>query len=568
MAGQAEVGSLRVRLSMDAGEFDRGTKSAENSLGKFAAKLASVAKTAGISAAAIGAAFIAAGGALAFALKGTIDKMDEISKLSSKIGIPTEQLSALSHAADLANVSIEQLGNGVKKLSVNMADVAGGDTGNAAKAFTALGVSVTDAAGQLKNAETVIIELADKFAGMEDGAGKTALAVQLFGKSGAELIPLLNEGGQGLKAMTDEARDLGITFDARTGKAAEQFNDNITRINAVFQGFVTRIAAAVLPTLVTLTDGFLNFLKTSGAVDTAIQIVTNTFKGLVTVGVVIKSVFDLLIITFQSVTNAIINLVNLDFSATLESLKVGIGDITSTVTGAISSINSIWTQTGETIAQTAVEIPKNVAPIVQATKGISDAQKELNKLMEEGKRLKEEMRTVDEELIDRQNRINLLFQKGAIDVETYGRAMARAATFSTDNMFALGKQVTSTLGKIFGESKAVAIATAIVNTAEAVTKTLAQYPYPINIAMAALTAAAGAAEIATIKSTNKNSSSGGGSGGGGSAAVPTTPAAATQQQSFTIDLHGESFSREAVRGLIEQINSAIADGAVLRVISH
>jgi hypothetical protein len=152
---------------------------------------------------------------------------------------------------------------------------------------------------------------------------------------------------------------------------------------------------------------------------------------------------------------------------------------------------------------------------------------------------------------------------------TKGWQSAGNTTGQIMNMMA--NDVKGALGKLFGDSKAAAIATAIISTAQAVARTLAAYPWPISAGMAALAAAAGAAEIATIKSTNVGSSSGGGGGGGsfsgGSAAASASaqPAQVVQQQSIAIDLQGERFGRDQVRALIEQINAAVGDGAVLRV---
>ncbi|PLU75843.1 hypothetical protein BMJ22_21050, partial [Sinorhizobium medicae] len=96
--------------------------------------------------------------------------------------MPIEELSRLKYAADLSGVSIEGVANGFKKLSTNMADAAGGNK-TAAEVFTQLGVAATNADGSLRSSSAVLLDVADKFAAMEDGAQKTALAVQLFGRS-------------------------------------------------------------------------------------------------------------------------------------------------------------------------------------------------------------------------------------------------------------------------------------------------------------------------------------------------------------------------------------------------
>ncbi len=84
-----------------------------------------------------------------------------------------------------------------------MLEAAKGD--GPAKVFNALGVSVTDANGRLREGNAVFADLADRFSRMEDGSTKTALAIQIFGESGADLIPLLNAGADGLARMADES---------------------------------------------------------------------------------------------------------------------------------------------------------------------------------------------------------------------------------------------------------------------------------------------------------------------------------------------------------------------------
>lgn len=250
----AVIGALRVVLGLDSAAFDKGLNKAQTRAAKFGASL----KT-GLMAA--GAAAVTAGAALGLALKGALDEADEMSKMASKFGVPIEELSRLKYAADLSGVSIEGVGTSFKKLSSNMAAAAEGNK-SAAGLFSELGVSATNADGTLRASSAVLLDVADKFAKMEDGAAKTALAVKLFGKSGLDMIPLLNGGAAGLRAMTDEADALGLTISAETGKAAEQFNDNISRLQATISGIVTQIAASLAPTLASITD-FLVELSTA-----------------------------------------------------------------------------------------------------------------------------------------------------------------------------------------------------------------------------------------------------------------------------------------------------------------
>lgn len=205
---------------------------------------------------------VSLGGLAAFS-KASIDAADELGKMSQKVGVGVEALSGLKYAAELSDVSLEALGGSLKKLSVNAADTAKG-TGEARDAFAALGINVKDAEGNLKGSDKLLAEIADSFAGMEDGAGKTALAVKLFGRSGADLIPLLNAGSAGIKSMREEAERLGIVIDERTAKSAEQFNDNLTRMKASASGLGVELAKRALPGLTQVTDAMTEAAKEGG----------------------------------------------------------------------------------------------------------------------------------------------------------------------------------------------------------------------------------------------------------------------------------------------------------------
>lgn len=193
------------------------------------------------------AAITAATAKLAADFKGAIDTGDQLNKLSQKTGIAVEKLSELAYAGDLADVNLESLATGIKKLSVNMAEAATNTNSKAAEAFKALGVAVKDSNGNLRSSDAVMADLADRFASMKDGAGKTALAVALFGKAGADLIPLLNQGGKGLADMADEARNLGLVMTGETAKAAEEFNDNMRKLALSSSALGRSIAADLLP---------------------------------------------------------------------------------------------------------------------------------------------------------------------------------------------------------------------------------------------------------------------------------------------------------------------------------
>jgi len=192
---------------------------------------------------------LAATAAISVMVRGVIEEADKMSKLSQSLGIPIDELSRLRYAAGLADVDIDTLSKSMIRLAVNMMDSTDNATGPAADAFTRLGISVKDAEGRVKSSTAVLMELATQFKSMPDGVQKTALAVDLFGKAGARMVPLLNAGEDGIRALGEEAERLGIVLDTETGLAAERFNDNLARLKIQGDGVVTQIAVGILPAL-------------------------------------------------------------------------------------------------------------------------------------------------------------------------------------------------------------------------------------------------------------------------------------------------------------------------------
>ncbi|HMR51183.1 MAG TPA: phage tail tape measure protein [Amaricoccus sp.] len=242
----AVVGALRVNLGLDTAAFQEGLKGAKSRLAKFG----SIAKTGAL---AVAAAAAASAGALAVSMRGAVNAADDMSKAALKIGIPTEELSRLKYAADLSGVSFAQLQTGVGRLSQNMSDAAKG-VGEGAEAFEALGISVTDADGNLRSSSDVMRDIADRFAAMPEGAEKTALAMDLMGRAGKDMIPLLNGGSDALGKLMAEADTFGQVFTDEMGKNAEAFNDNLSRLGGAFGAISADLAERLLPYLVQFTD--------------------------------------------------------------------------------------------------------------------------------------------------------------------------------------------------------------------------------------------------------------------------------------------------------------------------
>lgn len=194
------------------------------------------------------------------AVKNAVDSLDKLDEAAERVGISVEELSALNFAGKMSGLEFEDMTTALTKLSVKMQEAAAGSK-EAGALFADVGVKVKDASGKIKPAEQVLKEIAERFAGFEDGAAKTALAVDLFGKSGAKLVPLLNGGAAGLEAMRKEAESLGAVIDSKLAKQAAEFNDNMDKLSVLSGAAAKMMAAQLLPSLNDTAEAFLEAAK-------------------------------------------------------------------------------------------------------------------------------------------------------------------------------------------------------------------------------------------------------------------------------------------------------------------
>jgi lambda family phage tail tape measure protein len=249
MAGS--LGSLVVSLTAETAQFTAALSKASYNAEKNFKQISSFAKTAAGSLAALYGASSIVG-----FVKQQIDLADATGKMAQKVGLSVEELSKLQYAAKLADVDATQLQGGLVRLSKGMIEAANG-TGQARNAFATMGIAIKNTDGSLKSSGQVLGEVANKFKGYEDSATKTALAVQLFGRAGADLIPLLNSGADGIKEAGDELERFGAVISTNAAKNAELFNDNLTRLSTVGSALGQSIANDILPYLNQLATEFL-----------------------------------------------------------------------------------------------------------------------------------------------------------------------------------------------------------------------------------------------------------------------------------------------------------------------
>ena len=427
MAGNAVVGALRVTLGLDSAQFNSGMKEAQTGLQRFAG----IAKAGAL---AIGTAMVAAGGAMAMAMKGVIDRADQMYEASQSLGVAVEDLSRLQYAAELSGVSVEGLEKAIKKLSVSLFDASQNASGPAAKALADLGISATDASGNVRPVIDVMGDLAARFEKMPDGVAKTALAIRVFGRSGADMIPMLNEGRAGLTAMYEEAEQLGIVLDTETAAAAERFNDNLTRLGKTQDGIVTKITAGMLPSL----DRLIASL--AGA--------SRNTEGLKTVGRGLGIVMNSIIAVFVGVAGAIwaagLNMaafvktmervIHLDFAGAAAAWERGSGKAMTSIRGTIAQINALFStvEGGSTalpaLAEDTEDLADTTRRAARATRGLTEEQRATQDAASDSARVFADTRTELEKYNAELDRLEALRARGeangGISQDTFNRARA------------------------------------------------------------------------------------------------------------------------------------------------
>jgi hypothetical protein len=186
-------------------------------------------------------------------VKKTADYGDEMDELHQRTGASVELLTGLDGVLRKNGASTEDLATGMRFLSGKMVDANSGNK-EAIALFKGLGISITDANGELRSTTDVLFDVATRFKGMENGAVKTTAAVDLLGRGGMSLIPTLNLGADGLKKEADQASRLGKVLTAEAAKACSDFNDALVDLKGGVQGVGIQIGQVLMPTVKNLIE--------------------------------------------------------------------------------------------------------------------------------------------------------------------------------------------------------------------------------------------------------------------------------------------------------------------------
>lgn len=249
-----EIVKTEAELKKAKDAQDKFNISAEQASAKLSAvgdKAQMVAdKTKALSAAAAGLV-VAIGGA---AVKSAA-WADDLNTLSKQTGLTTEDLQKMQYASELVDVSVDDIAGSMSKMRRAMA------TDGKQDVFAQLGVSVRDGTGALRDSSTVFYEVLDRLGKVGNETERDTLAMEIFGRSADQLAGIIDDGGASLKALGEEAENLGLILDQDTLDAMNRVNDQIDRLKAQAQGQFAKAGAAALEALTPAIEGIVNALS-------------------------------------------------------------------------------------------------------------------------------------------------------------------------------------------------------------------------------------------------------------------------------------------------------------------
>lgn len=349
-------------------------------------------------------------------IKTAIDATDAASDLSQKTGIAIEDLAGLELAFQKGGMEAGALEGSMSKLSKQIVD--GND------AFDKLGVKTKDATGQLKTNKDMLYELADKFANMEDGVQKTALAQEIFGKSGAAMIPMLNEGSEGLREMDEMARKLGLSLSQEAVDKAGDFNDTLDLLALGSQGVARGIAAELLPTLSNLTGQFLTTMTSGDRLKNTASFLATGLKMLYTVAVGVVEVFSTIGKTVGAAGAQIVSLLQGNFSQAAEIGRQWQTDVGDGWKATLASIEAAWSSAADGSVVAMTNYTRHATVVGKSAAELAAEANKATKAREEEAKVLAEVAGLTGSFAKEWDQLSVQYAKGRISLEQLTKAQA------------------------------------------------------------------------------------------------------------------------------------------------
>jgi DNA-binding phage protein len=364
------LGSLNVLLSADTAQFssalDKAAYLAERDLQR-------ISRTAKINGAIVATALVAAASAFAVKMKNVIDSAEKMNKVAQSFGMTTEELSKLQYAAQLSDLSIDDMTKSFARLNKSAFDNV--------NAFKMLGISQEFLNKHSKDTYGILLEVADRFSRMPDGIGKSTAAQQIFGRSGAALIPLLNQGAAGLKAYGDEAERMGLVLDSKTAKSAEKFADDMKRMTKQIDGAFLSIGSTLIPVLSGLTENLKSAGKETDNFASAGRGLAVVLVSIVNSGMMISEVFKTVGTHLGDMGAVAMSVAKGQFQTAVELMKKSSEDHNSSWAKTVEDIQKNWDLLAENAGKNAETTTSTMSgPMIEFTKEMEESIKHIESM--------------------------------------------------------------------------------------------------------------------------------------------------------------------------------------------
>ena len=215
--------------------------------------------------AAVATAIVKAEKALISMTKEAASNADDLLTLASVTGMTTDSVQELNYMADLTDVSMDRIKDSLKETTNKMQEAAAG-TGDAYDAYQRLGVEVTNADGSLRSAQDVFYDTIDALGEIKNQTERDALAMDLMSESAQELNPLIDLGGEKMRAYAQEAHDMGYVLDNDALKSLQGVDDAYARLQNTQEGVKNQLSAEFAPYLEEFYGDVTNGIKYIGDV--------------------------------------------------------------------------------------------------------------------------------------------------------------------------------------------------------------------------------------------------------------------------------------------------------------
>ncbi|MFP4539284.1 MAG: hypothetical protein ACLFPA_13400, partial [Dichotomicrobium sp.] len=549
MAGQAEIGALRVRLAMDVGKFIQNTRRARRASN-------SMAKRMGKAFAGLGASALASAGVVARAASRVADNMDMLNKKARTAGVSAEFFQTLKFAAIEAGVEQKRMEKSLETLLKRVGEARLG-LGPLASKLKEYDENLFEAIRNTRSQEEAMRLLADATRRESDAANRGALTAAAFSKANMQMLRIMEQGSDVFDRTTKKARRFNAIIGQDVLDDMSQLNNRMGVATEQISQNWSAMVSQMMKENVDLQESIARMMKT-----------------------VREFFFSLRDVQQLPLTDArrILGETEKDITRIREQmakLRSGEGQGPAAQMGATEKMSNLQSLLNEKLEKQR-ELAAHITGLSQRRLKFEQQANEVARGGEDG----EGVGGFDTETVESATMFNdqvnrgIMLMDGAItpmeryreqiaaikaaqdqgigNTEKWNKAQQRAALMVASEYAGLAGNVAGSMSRIFGESKGWAIAEAVINTAQAVTRTLAVHgATPWGWANAAAAAAAGAAEIATIQRTTK----GGGGGGSTSRASGGASAGGAQgdgrggggvRQVANITLQGQTFGREQV----------------------